>query len=155
MQLTLTSTGGWTGPITLTCGSVPAWVTCELPASAVTLGADATLPVNFTIDTDQLLGFLASATPPSRPWQFSRITLAALLPLTLLGFARRRKALRSLLMLASLAVFLSGLTACGANLYPQHTAPGVYNIAVTATGTAVGATVPTTHTLNITLTVTP
>jgi len=155
MQLTLTSTGGWTGPITLTCGSVPAWVTCELPASAVTLGADATLPVNFTIDTDQLLGFLASAESSSRPWQFSRITLAALLPLTLLGFARRRKALRSLLMLVSLGVFMSGLAACGSNSYPQHTAPGVYNIPVTATGTAVGATVPTTHTLNVTLTVTP
>ncbi len=155
MQLTLTSTGGWTGPITLTCGTVPAWVTCELPASAVTLGADATLPVNLTIDTDQLLGFLASATPPSRPWELGRTALATLLPLTLLGFARRRKALRSLLMLASLAVFVSGVTGCGANLYPQHAAPGVYNIPVTATGTAVGATVPTTHTLNITLTVTP
>ena len=155
MQLTLTSTGGWTGPITLTCGTVPAWVTCELPASAVTLGADATLPVNFTIDTDQLLGYLASATPPSRPWELGSTALATLLPLTLLGFARRRKALRSLLMLVSLGVFVSGLTGCGANLYPQHAAPGVYNIAVTATGTAVGATVPTTHTLNITLTVMP
>ena len=155
MQLTLTSTGGWTGPITLTCGTVPAWVTCELPTSAVTLGADATLPVNFTIDTDQLLGFLASAAPPSRPWEVGRIALATLLPLTLLGFARRRKALRSLLMLASLAIFISGLTACGSNAYPQHATPGVYNIPVTATGTAVGATTPTTHTLNITLTVTP
>ncbi|HZL28489.1 MAG TPA: Ig-like domain repeat protein [Acidobacteriaceae bacterium] len=155
MQLTLTSTGGWTGPITLTCGTVPAWVTCELPASAVTLGADATLPVNFTIDTDQLLGFLASATPPSRPWDFSRIALATLLPLTLLGFTRRRKTLRSLLVLASLAVSMSGLTACGGNFYPQHAAPGVYNIPVTGTGTAVGATAPNTHTLNITLTVTP
>ena len=146
MPLILTSTGGWTGPVTLTCSSLPQWVTCELPASAVILGPDATLPVNLTIDTDQLLGFLASAAPASRPWELGRIALATLLPLTLLGFARRRKALRSVLSLVSLGIFISGLTACGANRYPQHAAPGVYNIPVTATGTAVGATVPTTVT---------
>src|SRR6185312_4246424 len=138
MQLTLTSTNGWTGPITLTCGTVPAWVTCELPATAVTLKADGTLPVNLTIDTDQLLGFLASATPTSRPWELGRTMLATLLPLTLLGFTRRRKALRGLLMLISLAVFTGGLTGCGSNQYPQHAAPGVYTIPVTATGTNVG-----------------
>jgi sugar lactone lactonase YvrE len=171
MQLALTSTGGWTGPITLTCGSpLPAWITCELPKSAVTLGADATLPVSFTIDTDQVLDFYSSQnhSTTTRPTDnvgapfiprtlrdgWAGTLLATLLPLTLLGFGRRRKALRSLLMLASLAVFMSALTACGGNFYPGSTTPGTYIIPVTATGTAVGAVTPTTHTLNITLTVT-
>jgi hypothetical protein len=172
MQLLLTSTGGWTGPITLTCATpLPAWVTCELPTSAVTLGANATLPVNFRIDTDQVLYFYASEShsttglpthhvgapfiPRTLRDGWAGTLLATLLPLTLLGFARPRKALRSLLMLASLAVFMSALTACGGNMYPQSTTPGTYIIPVVATGTAVGAVVPTTHTLNITLTVTP
>jgi sugar lactone lactonase YvrE len=159
MQLTLTSIGGFTGPITLTCGTaLPPWVTCEPPTSPTHLAANATTPVNLTLDTDQLLGFLSYAkpqAPPSHTSTLSRIAIAILLPLTLFGLGRRRKPLRSLLMTASLAILLNALTACGGNKYPNHTPPGVYSIPVTATGTAVGSSTPTTHTLNITLTVTP
>jgi len=65
--------------------------------------------------------------------------------------------LRGLLLLGVLAVGATGLTACG-DKWPAHTPPGTYTIPVVGTGTFLrgpGIRNTITHTLNITLTVTP
>jgi hypothetical protein len=140
MQLVLASIGGWTGPVTLSCGGgLPAWLTCELPSAPVSLGANVTMPVAFTIDTDAVQGFKAS------------VGLVGLLPLVLL---RRRRVMRTLVLLVGFVVVLTALNGCGGK-YPEHTAAGTYTVAVIATGTNAGSSVATTHTLNVTVTVTP
>jgi len=156
MPLTLTSIGPFAGPVQLGCqGPLPPYVTCELPASE-TLTAGQTVNFNFTMDTDALLNFLAEKSPGIQsPWSNApvRMAFAILLPLALAGFARRRKALRGMMLLVALAVGAMGLSACG-NKWPAHTPPGTYTIPVVGTGTTAGGTVIA-HTLNITLTVTP
>ncbi|MES2391555.1 MAG: hypothetical protein V4555_07930 [Acidobacteriota bacterium] len=147
MQLTLTSIGGFAAPITLTCGSpLPPYATCYLPAP-VQLAANATTTFTFGLDTDGSPRFYGANRSPN----LNRVALAALIPFTLLGFKRRR--IGNLLACALFSILAVTLTAC-ANTYPAHTPPGTYTVPITATGTATGSTIPTTHTLNITLTVT-
>jgi sugar lactone lactonase YvrE len=156
MQLTLTSIGMFAGPVVLGCqGPLPPYVTCELPSSE-TLTSGSIVNFNFTMDTDAVLNFLAKSSPAEKsPWSKApaRMVLGLLLPLMLAGFARRRRFVRGLLLIAALAVGATGLTACG-NKWPAHTPPGTYTIPVVGTGTASTGQVIT-HTLNITLTVTP
>ena len=155
MQLTLASIGPFAGPVTLGCqGPLPPYLTCELPASE-TLSVGQTLNFNFTMDTDAVLDFLAVNSREATPAQthaVSKIVFALLLPLALAGFARRRKMLRRVLLLIVLAVGATALMACG-DKWPAHTPPGTYTITVVGTGiTSKGLT---SHTLPITLTVTP
>jgi hypothetical protein len=165
--VSLTSIGGLTGSFTLGCGTLPVYATCTWGQTSVTLPANGTVSTGLTLDTDQLIGFLASANPKARPTQnvgapfitrtlrdeWGGTMLATLLPLTLLGFKRRRN-LRTLLSLLILAAVATTLTACGANQYPYSTAPGTYIIPITATGTATPNGVTPTQTANLTLVVT-
>jgi hypothetical protein len=103
-----------------------------------------------------VLDFLATNSLAEKtPWTNmpGRMALALLLPLALAGFARRRKAVRRVLLLAVLVMGATALTACG-DKWPGHTPPGTYTIPVVGTGTTANGTVIS-HTLNITLTVTP
>jgi len=56
--------------------------------------------------------------------------------------------------MAVASVMAMAMTACSGQ-YPAHTEPGTYTITVQAEGTAVGASSPTTHTVDVTLVVTP
>ena len=156
MQLTLTPVGLFAGPVQLGCqGPLPPYVTCELPASE-TLSVGQTLNFNFTMDTDAVLNFLAENSRTAEPppaHGLGRMVFALLLPLSLAGFARRRKILHRVMLLAMLVAGATGLTACG-DKWPAHTPPGTYTIPVVGTGTTASGTVIS-HTLNITLTVTP
>jgi hypothetical protein len=156
LQLTLTSIGGFTGPVALGCGApLPIYLTCELPPNAINLTANATLPITLTLDTDEVLNFLAANQPPTRTNTANRIAFALLLPFAALPFAARRRKLRHLLSLLCIAVICSAVTAC-TGYYPPSTPPGTYTIPLTATGTSSAfSTTPITHTLNITFTVTP
>ena len=151
---TLTSIGGLTGTFTLSCGTLPLYASCAWGQGSVTLPANGTVSTSVTIDTDQLLGFLASNTRPTAnpgtPFmarfmrhEWAATTAFTLLPLTLLGFRRRRN-LRSLLPLSSSRPLRATLTACGANQYPYSTTPGTYTVPITAVGPPVpGGASPT------------
>jgi sugar lactone lactonase YvrE len=153
MTLELASLGGFAANIALSCnGPVPKWVTCYLP-EPVALAGDATVPVSFTIDTDAVKFFKSEAAPVG-PRGRSGVVLAGLLPLALLGFGRRRRGLLQVLALVGLSLAAMGMTAC-TGYYPAHTEPGTYTVTVTAVGTAAGAAMATTHTLDVTLVVTP
>jgi hypothetical protein len=162
MPLTLTAVGQFNGPIYLSCaGAVPKWVTCEFPNSPVHLtppggavpvdGSTGPTPqatATFTIDTDALLDYKSETRGVS-----SRVVLAGLLPVMLLGFVRRRK-LRGLVLVAIVSAMAMAMTACSGQ-YPAHTEPGTYTVTVQAYGQVVGASVSTVHTLDVTLVVTP
>ena len=159
---TLTSIGGLTGTFTLSCGTLPQYTSCAWGKGSVTLPANGTVSSSLTIDTDQLIGFLASNTGPTpgapamarcmrQEWAVT--SAFALFPLTLLGFRRRRN-LRSLLPILVLAALASTLTACGANQYPYSTPPGTYTVHVTAAGPPAPGGVSPTQTVDLTLIVT-
>ncbi len=167
MTLTLTSLGSFAAPVTLACADpLPPEVTCEFPPKPVPLAANATATVPLTIDTDAILGYMsANHQPPSRQFPpgsatgtLARLSLAALLPLGLLGLGRRRllrgSRLQKLLSIPLLAILATGLTACSGK-YPAHTPPGTYIIPITATGASAGSSVAITHTLSLTLVVIP
>jgi hypothetical protein len=140
--------------VSLACGpSLPPNVTCELPHSGVSLNANAPLSVTLTLDTDAVLGYLSSSR--KTPQLGSRLTLAfaAMLPLALFPLAGRpgRRRLHKVICLA--AVF-GGLTSCSSQ-YPASTPPGTYTIPLAATGTDSANAITMTHTLTLTLNVTP
>jgi hypothetical protein len=156
LALALTSIGGFTGNVSIACAAqLPPYVTCELPSS-LALSSAAAAPVPLTLDTDAVLNFYASQRPAAPGG--SPIAFALALPFSLLGLAwgrtSRRRLPRALLALLPLCLLALGLTACN-GYYPGSTPPGTYVIPVTATGTSQGSPVTNTHTLQVTLIVTP
>jgi hypothetical protein len=158
LGLTLTSIGGFTSPINLSCNApLPPVVTCEL-ASPVQLTANGTVNTTLTIDTDALLNYVQTTHPtqPNNPTANPRtwLALAALLPLTLLTTRRRKRALALSLLYSSIPLLLCLTSGCSGK-YPDHTPPGTYNFALTAAGTTAGAVAATTKSVTVTLIVTP
>jgi parallel beta-helix repeat protein len=159
--LTLTSIGGFTAPITISCPpAMPPAATCSLSSHTVQLPANGTATTTLTITTEVTSGatfwtFLHPASSSSR-----RIVLASSFPLTLLmlmGLRRRRirrNGLHIALTLASLAILTSTLSACAPG-QTVSTYPGTYTVTLTASGTGQGSSTPTVHTLDLTLVVTP
>jgi len=152
-QLTLSSIGGFGGPINLACAQpLPLYVTCELP-SPLTLAANGTASTTLVLATDAVPNAFGRLRTPAAPFSMPAApALAMLFGLPLL-LARRRHALRrglnSLLTLALLAVLATALAACGLGTLPPSTPPGTYTIPVTASSGALS------HSVAITLTVTP
>jgi hypothetical protein len=147
--LILTSIQGFQGTVTLSCSlPLPISYSCTINPTAVPLAVNGTGNPVVTLAPIRL-----RAANPST----SRIVLASLFPLTLLSLAgfRRRRKLSAILPLAILAILAASTTACGNDIAYPATQPGSYPFTITATGTTNGATTPTTHTLNITLILTP
>ena len=158
-QLSAASVGGYTGTLTLGCGTLPAHISCSFsaPTYAVTSGSTPGSPVTLTIATNATS--MAALELPGRPgaWAAPRVLSATLLfpGMATLLFAglRRRRLTASHLRLLSLAALLSvgavlGLAGCGSS---NNAARGTYTVPVTftpATGSSGSA-----QTLNVSVTV--
>lgn len=161
MALTLTSVGGWTGPVQLSCvAPLPPVLTCEL-TPRVALAANASVSTALTLETDAVINFKSGL---DRPAGYSRhggaglVVFAGLLPIALSGLRRRQLRIKGRLSLLIVALVcfgtLAALTGCSGK-YPAHTPPGTYDINLTATGTAVGASAPSVQSIQVTLVVKP
>lgn len=142
VQITLNSIGGFSGPLQLSFGTLPAYAVATLSPATVTLtagGSGALNPSTASVQSPQIFGAKRSSA--------ALIALAALLlPLRL----RSRRSLRGLLGIVALAVLLSGISGCGMIRVPFQTAQaGVYQIPITATDTNHNS-----HSATLTLTVT-
>jgi hypothetical protein len=147
--LTLASISNFQGTVALTCNlPLPTTYTCAIAPTGVPLAVGGTGSAVVTLTPS-----LNRAANDSS----SRIIFASLFPFTLLSLAgfRRRRTLRRLLPLFVLTLLAASTTACGKDVYVSATQPGSYPFTITATGTTLGATTPTIHTLNITLVLTP
>jgi len=155
LGLTVTSIGGFSGPINLACGAaLPPVVTCEL-APQVSLPANGSVGTTLTLDTDAVLDFKSSVEPTqNRGSRFGWIAFASVLPLMLFGLSRRRSCLRLVAVAAIVGAGLTTLTGCSGK-YPASTPPGTYTIVLTATGTPAGGGLATTQIIDLTLIVTP
>jgi hypothetical protein len=146
-SITLSPIGSYQGTINLSCGTLPAYVTCNFTSPSNTLGSAAT--TQLLIATDNF-NHLANNT--HRPKTFDRLpTLIACfvcLPWLLLLRTRRFRSIKTLLTASFVVVVLAAgsLTGC-ANATRQNAAPGTSTIIVSArdqTGL--------THSVNLTLT---
>ncbi len=133
LTVTLTPTGGYTGTVTFSCGSLPAKVSCTFAPPSVTLTPTSTSAAStLTINT---------SAPPAvatleRTSSSGSVFWAMALPFALLALARVRRLRRALPRMMVIAMACTGLVAtialsgCGAHNAASAT-PGTYSIAVT------------------------
>ena len=144
----LASVGNFSGPLSLSCGTLPTDATASINPAAVTLTAGGTASSTLTINT-----LLKSASRgPNKPGSRSLpATFAAFALLFIpLGVARRRN-LRGVLAFALLAFALQTTTGCTNSWYTAAAvAPGTYQVPVIATDTNHNS-----QTATLTVTVTP
>lgn len=144
-SVTVTSAGGYTGAVTLACGTLPAHLACTFsPSSLSVTGASNSATSTLTVATNASASLLAPHLVGSDPGSGTRMAL--LLPgLSLLGLAtlRRRSlggrslGLLSILLLASGSAMF-GISGCGGGSSKAST--GTYTVPVTATGGTTTAT---------------
>ncbi len=155
VNLTTTPTGGYTGPITPTCGTLPAHFSCSfaMPAS---VAADGTQAYLLTIATNGATT-MASA---ERGVQVKRVWMAGLLLpgiLGLLGFGVRRRAVSVRLLSVGLGALVCagvlGLSGCGGG-GSNNAAAGSYTVPVVFTAAAAsGGAAVASQTVNLAVTV--
>ncbi|MGA1983510.1 MAG: hypothetical protein ABSG84_13720, partial [Acidobacteriaceae bacterium] len=137
---TLASLGGFADTLALTCGSLPADVTCTLTPNSTKLAANATATASLYLSTVTIPSRNALNRAPQLP-----INLALLLsPVGLfaaLTARRRRRPGLNFVLLATLSIAAFTLSGCGSLVYPlPSAAPGTYTIPITATGASTGLT---------------
>jgi hypothetical protein len=162
---TLASVNGFADTVTLSCSNLPVYITCVPTPSSTTLAANTSSTVSLYIDTDAVLGYAKNDLQPAGPGT-SGVNLAMLFsPIALLaGFAvfpsgrsRRRLGIGLMLLLLAAIPMTLGFSGCAsATISPQTSTPpsaaaGTYTIPITATGSATGIS----HTVQLTVTVTP
>jgi uncharacterized repeat protein (TIGR03803 family) len=134
LTVTLTPTGGYTGTVTFSCGSLPAKVSCTFAPPSVTLtpastSAASTLTINTAAPSTVAKLEPISGSGGSVAW-------AMALPFALLALARVRRLRRAVPRMMVIAMTCTGLVAamalsgCGAHNAVGAT-PGTYSIAVT------------------------
>lgn len=148
-QVTATPAGGLTDTISLSCGPLPQYVTCQIAPGEVAIKGASPQNATVTIQTNQA--------PKSAllKWR-DGVLLAGLLPWLLFPMrAVRRKYLRGLIAMILLAIAAGGMIGCGVHFNGfgsggVSTPPGTYNIVIEGHGTTSGLDRTTTLTLNVT-----
>ncbi|MBT9330641.1 Ig-like domain repeat protein [Paracidobacterium acidisoli] len=144
--ITLVPTYGYTGTVALSCGTLPANVTCSFsPASLTADGKNDAVQSTLTITTSGAATAAASAVHADGAGRNGSMRSLAFLflpsGLLLWGFAARRKRVGlylPLLMLGLLTAGLVGLSGCGGGNggSSQNAATGTSKITVTGAGSA-------------------
>jgi hypothetical protein len=149
MSFSLTSVGGFSDTVDLTCGNLPQWATCTIANPKPVLDPNQTVSASIYFDTDAVLGYQSELRSPVA--LRTGIALAMLLPLGLLATARRRKLLRrsTLVLVLVLSASFFSLTGCS-GLYPPSVTPGTYTISLTGHGEHTGQSRSATFTLIVT-----
>lgn len=139
LTITLTPTGGYTGTVSFSCGTLPANASCTFaPTSVVITSSTTTATDVLTVNTTNAKTS-AMLSAPHLPGRGSGVpsTVALGLPLSLValfGFKRRKQypPLRRLLavtLFCLTALCLGALSGCGGT--PTKTAPGNYTVPMT------------------------
>lgn len=135
LTITLTTVGGYTGTVALSCGSLPPDIGCSFAPPSLTIAAGQTTATDvLTITTNNSTNnsSMTKADPPGGQRSGRVFFAIGILPLLLLPLVRvRRKLSRvsQLLALAILAVGLGAFWGCGGHSHVA--APGTYSIPIT------------------------
>ena len=133
--LLVTPAGGYSGSATLTCSSPVFYVTCSVAPTTVTFsgGAAAQATVILTVSPNVSALKDRPLAPKNPMW------LAMLLPLGMLGFARRNRTTGKGVLLMALLAVAAGVTGCSSGT-PVKLPPSGAQV-VTVSGTATGSAV--------------
>ena len=154
-NFSISQSGAFTGTVTMSCGSLPAYASCTFTPSSFAVSATPT-PVALSISTQQTVTASIDAAPRAPGWPANLVKCALLLalPMALRRFRRKLKSLHLLLWLIALAAGASSLSGCssggGGSSNPPpttttHTTPsGTYTISVIATSGALSHGTPVT-----------
>jgi Bacterial Ig-like domain (group 3)/FG-GAP-like repeat len=141
--VTATPVGGLSDTISISCGSLPSYVTCEVVPSQVTISNGTPQNVTVKIDTDAVLGYASVD-------RYLRVVVAVLLPCLFFGLPfDRRKFRLGVISLCLLTFLASGIIGCSGK-YPSSTPPGTYSILINGHGQSTGLDRTTTLTLIVT-----
>jgi hypothetical protein len=141
--ITATPIGGLSDSVSLSCGALPIYVTCQVVPSQVSISNGTPQNVTVKIDTDAVLGY---ASVDRHLW----VVFAVLLPCLFLGLPRDKRKLRlGVISLCLLALLASGTIGCSGK-YPSSTPPGTYSIVINGHGQSSGLDRTTTLTLIVT-----
>ena len=154
----LASTGGFTGPVSLTCSGLPQGASCAFAPASVTLASGATgtstMTITATADTTNVPTIFSNMrnTQPGSNSGTSPLLAWTMLPLGLFGSggmlfgARRRRRLLMLLVPFALLAAALGVTGCAA---PSNYK--IYTVTVTGTAASGGATITQSSTVDFVL----
>lgn len=141
--VTATPIGGLSDTVSITCGPLPIYVTCQVVPSQVSISNGAPQNVTVKIDTDAVPGYASMD-------RYQRVVVAVLLPCLFFGLPRERRKLRlGMISLCLLAVLMSGTIGCSGK-YPSSTPPGTYSIVINGHGESSGLDRTTILTLIVT-----
>jgi hypothetical protein len=141
--VTATPIGGLSDTISISCGSLPSYVTCEVVPSQVTISNGTPQNLTVKIDTDAVLGYASVD-------RSLRVVVAVLLPCLFFGLPfDRRKFRLGVISLCFLTFLASGTIGCSGK-YPSSTPPGTYSILINGHGQSTGLDRTTTLTLIVT-----
>jgi subtilase family serine protease len=154
--ITVTSAGGFTGTVNLTCSGAPSEATCGISPSSVTPAANASATATLTITTtapSAIFGHRRMDPGPQMPLLVLAIGLMGLLGLALVHKAlTARRSLRWPAMAGVIVLATVGMASCGGGGGGSSGNPGTpagsYTIVVTGTSSGV-----TTQTLTVPLSV--
>jgi hypothetical protein len=130
VAIQLTSLGNFTGPLSLSVGTLPAYTTASISPTTVTLAAGGTGSSTLTLNTV----LRAASDLPAKPGSshLPAVFTAILLLFVPCSLMRRRKLARVLGM-ALLLVAMQAIVGCTNAYYTAHFAePGTYQVPVTA-----------------------
>ncbi|HEX6773725.1 MAG TPA: Ig-like domain repeat protein, partial [Acidobacteriaceae bacterium] len=156
--VTLMSTGGFTGPVSLTCSGLPEGATCAFAPASVPLASGgkgtSTMTITATADKNNVpTVFSDLRSAPLQPTRGSSPLFAwTLLPLGFFGSAgvladgRRRRRLWMLLAPLALLLVSAGISGCAA---PSNYK--IYTVTVTGSATSGGATITQSATVDFVL----
>ena len=132
LTLTLTPAGGYTGTVALSCGALPAHVSCSFAPGSVAIASGASSATSLlTVSTNAANPALSAEpiSPASRgSSQLALGFASSLLVLSAFG-PRKRKRLAAILFAACfLMVLTAGLTGCGTT--DNRATPGTYSVSI-------------------------
>jgi hypothetical protein len=141
--VTATPVGGLSDSVSISCGALPIYASCEVVPSQVSLSNGTRQNVTIKIDTDQVLGYASL----DRHW---RKVFAFVLPCVLFGLPFGSRKVRLGVISLCLVLFLAvGIVGCSGK-YPMATPPGTYDIVINGHGQTSGLDRTTTLTLIVT-----
>lgn len=143
IAVTVTPIGGLSDTVSISCGSLPLYVTCQVTPSQVSINNGTPQNVTVAIDTDQIPGY-ASVN------RHTGIEVAVLLPYLLVGLTLRRPNIKVRVILLGFLTFLTGGIMGCSGKYPLSTPPGTYSIVIHGHGQTSGQDRTATLTLIVT-----
>ena len=146
--LSLAGSGGYSGPANLSCSGAPQYATCTVTPSTINITSG--VPANFAVSVATSTTVTASNSS-SRREMLAGLATAPLLSLCWL-FRRRQRFAALCGVVLGLLLMASGISGCAGGSTQQKktltTAPGVYNLLITASSSSFQATQTLTLTVN-------